>query len=538
MWLRRLFCLWLLTCVLSAAVSAAPAWAVLFGTPDCDDCRAFKGDWLDSAGFDTEAVLVFVDMSRMSDYRRFSQLEEALAVQERSASFPVILAGGQLHFGAEGLERVRDTAEELIARPQPELELLSGIREAARQAEGGSVITYAFPDEQPAKAAPASATRPQLLFFEQPGCRKCARQTSEFALLRERFPNLQLTIFDVTTLPGQAMLSRARHHLDIPDSDENLAPLVCWQAGWITGRLATADELADALQHDAQRSGEPFWLAPLQDDELQRESDRLRTFIGALTWWSVIGGGLLDGINPCAFATSIFLISYLLYLKRRRRDILIVGACFCLGVFVTYFLFGFALSWALRLLQQWQWVKSLLYGGFGLAGLVLCVMHLRDAFIYRRTGRASDMDMGLSKDTHRSIHDRIKRFTTVHVWLLGPAALILGAVVSSMELACTGQVYFPVIAALSEQGLNARFVLLLLLYNACFILPLAIITVLAAGGVGAKALGDWAKRHLFATKVAMACLFAALGFLMLAMALPNTGQSAPTTTTPSLQTTP
>ena len=88
-----------------------------------------------------------------------------------------------------------------------------------------------------------------------------------------------------------------------------------------------------------------------------------------------------------------------------------------------------------------------------------------------------------------------------------------------MELACTGQVYFPVIAALSEQGLNARFVLLLLLYNVCFILPLAVITVLAAGGVGAKSLGDWAKCHLIATKVSMAVLFAVLGVLMLTIAV-------------------
>ena len=241
------------------------------------------------------------------------------------------------------------------------------------------------------------------------------------------------------------------------------------------------------------------------------------TYVNPL--FHVLGGGLLDGINPCAFATSIFLISYLLYLRRSRRDILLVGACFCLGVFLTYFLFGFALSVALRQLQQWQWVKSALFGLFGVAGLVLCALHLRDALIYRRTGRASDMDMGLSKNTHRSIHERIRRLTTVRVWLLGPAALALGAIISAMELACTGQVYFPVIAALSEQGLNARFVLLLLLYNVCFILPLAVITVLAAGGVGAKSLGDWAKRHLVATKVSMAVLFAVLGVLMLTIAV-------------------
>lgn len=519
--LRLLFLLLTLLCV-SALSAAAPGWMVLFGTPDCDDCRAFKEDWADTAGFETEAVLVFVDVAPLSGYRRFSELEEALVGdQERSTAFPVILAGGKFHFGAEGLDRVREEASELLKMAQPQHPLLSGIRQAAVTAEPGAIVAYTFPAEPvkpAASVASTSATPAWLLFFEQPGCRKCARQSSEFALLRERLPHLEIASYDVTTLRGQAMLSRARRHLNLPDGDQNLAPLVCWTAGHITGRLATADELETALRATTPQDA-PFWLEPLSDDELQGETSRLQRLISGFTLSAVLGGGLLDGINPCAFATSIFLISYLLYLRRSRRDILLVGACFCLGVFLTYFLFGFALSYALRQLQQWQWVKSALFGLFGVAGLVLCVLHLRDALIYRRTGRASDMDMGLSKNTHRSIHERIRRLTTVRVWLLGPAALALGAVISAMELACTGQVYFPVIAALSEQGLNARFVLLLLLYNVCFILPLAVITVLAAGGVGAKALGDWAKRHLVATKVSMAVLFAVLGVLMLAIAV-------------------
>ena len=233
---------------------------------------------------------------------------------------------------------------------------------------------------------------------------------------------------------------------------------------------------------------------------------------------SSVCGGLVDGVNPCAFATSIFLISYLLYLKRRRRDIIVVGSCFCLGVFITYFLFGLALSSVLRQLQNWRWLKIALYGGIGIIGLVLCVLHLRDAIRFRRTGKASDMDMGLSKDTHRNIHEKIRKFTTYRTWLMGPAAVLLGGMVSTMELACTGQVYFPMLAAMSAQGFNARFIRMLTCYNLFFILPLAVITVLAAYGVGAKSLGDWAKNHVFSTKIVMAALFALLGVLMLWLA--------------------
>jgi cytochrome c biogenesis protein CcdA len=159
------------------------------------------------------------------------------------------------------------------------------------------------------------------------------------------------------------------------------------------------------------------------------------------------------------------------------------------------------------------------YGALGLCGLVLCGLHLRDAFRYRRTGKASDMEMGLSKETHRGIHDRIKRFTTVKSYLLGPAAVLLGGLVSSMELACTGQVYFPVLAALMKDGVTPRSLGLLLIYNLCFLVPLVVITVLAAYGVGAKALGEWARRNVFSTKVLMAGLFAVLGLVMIVMSV-------------------
>ena len=127
--LRLLGLLLTLLCV-SALSAAAPGWMVLFGTPDCDDCRAFKEDWADTAGFETEAVLVFVDVAPLSGYRRFSELEEALGGdQERSTAFPVILVGGKFHFGAEGLDRVREEAGELLKTAWPSHPLLTDIRQ-------------------------------------------------------------------------------------------------------------------------------------------------------------------------------------------------------------------------------------------------------------------------------------------------------------------------------------------------------------------------------------------------------------------------
>jgi cytochrome c biogenesis protein CcdA len=86
-----------------------------------------------------------------------------------------------------------------------------------------------------------------------------------------------------------------------------------------------------------------------------------------------------------------------------------------------------------------------------------------------------------------------------------------------MEFVCTGQVYLPMIIAINRLGFGARAFSLLLLYNVAFIVPLVAVTILAYYGVGANALAKWAREHVFATKVAMAVLFLAMGILMAAM---------------------
>ena len=181
----------------------------------------------------------------------------------------------------------------------------------------------------------------------------------------------------------------------------------------------------------------------------------------------------LGTVSTLRFCHSVFLIGYLLYLKRSRREIALVGAGFCLGVFCTYLLFGLGLSFLIDFLNRMLWLKITIYAVFGVAGLYLCFGHLRDAFRFRRTGKASTFSLGLSIERHRRIHDQIRRLSDKRSWLMFPCSLLLCWIVSSLELACTGQVYLPTLAAINAHGLNTRALLLLLLYNLFFILPCA-----------------------------------------------------------------
>ena len=84
-----------------------------------------------------------------------------------------------------------------------------------------------------------------------------------------------------------------------------------------------------------------------------------------------------------------------------------------------------------------------------------------------------------------------------------------------MEFACTGQVYFPVIMAIMAKGFTPKAFMLLIIYNVCFILPLLLVTAVALRGAGIKSLSDWARTHVFGTKIAMSAIFAIIAMAML-----------------------
>jgi cytochrome c biogenesis protein CcdA len=93
------------------------------------------------------------------------------------------------------------------------------------------------------------------------------------------------------------------------------------------------------------------------------------------------------------------------------------------------------------------------------------------------------------------------------------AAFVAGIIISFLELACTGQVYAPIIYSI-QQG-RADAVAWLLAYNLAFILPLIVIFALAFSGMSNKALIDFQTRHTFSVKVALGFVFLALAAVIL-----------------------
>ena len=238
-----------------------------------------------------------------------------------------------------------------------------------------------------------------------------------------------------------------------------------------------------------------------------------------ITFWAIIGAGLVDGINPCAFAVIVFFISFLTVYKYTRREIVLVGTAYCVAVFCAYLLLGLGVFKFLYAMRGFAYVIKTFY--ILTAGLCLLFFFLAiyDFWIYCKTKKSDGMLLQLPLSLKTRIHKimgfflRDKQKSTVRLLL---ASLAVGFGVTLIEAVCTGQVYVPTcVLIMQEPAFRARAIFYLVLYNLMFIVPLVVVFVLALLGYESKTFNEWLKKHLGLTKICLCLVFLGLFLLLL-----------------------
>ena len=218
----------------------------------------------------------------------------------------------------------------------------------------------------------------------------------------------------------------------------------------------------------------------------------------------LIGAGLLDGINPCAFATLIFFISVLTLSGRSRGALLAIGLSYTLGVFLSYFAVGAGFLSLGRLIPTRSMLAEIMELLLMIFLAVMAGLSFRD-YLLARKGRLSELALRLSPAAHRRVHGLIRGVKGSPV--IGAAAFLLGAGVSLLELGCTGQVYLPAIGYILKVEGRAGGFFYLLIYNSAFVLPLVLILGIAVWGGGSERLGLWLKGHVAVVRLLFTIFF-------------------------------
>jgi cytochrome c biogenesis protein CcdA len=292
------------------------------------------------------------------------------------------------------------------------------------------------------------------------------------------------------------------YYMGASEIEENLEPEILYYLDTGSYRSRTELPASASARHEGIRTAGP-----------PSSGTALRTL-------PVFIAGAADGINPCAFATMLFFLSFLTLRRRRRREVLTAGFVFIAAVFVTYFGIGFGLFRGIRAASGFGSLSTALRILVTMVTSLFAALSIRD-YIMMKRGRANDAVLKLPAVLTARIHrvvragvgggsagdDSDDRRTGAVV--LG-GIFLTGVFVSVLELACTGQVYFPTIVYMVRQEMSAGGLFLLTVYNIGFILPLVAIFLLITFGTGSDRIARAFREKGAAAKLVLAGVFVLL----------------------------
>jgi thiol-disulfide isomerase/thioredoxin len=421
------------------------------------------------------------DIDILANYRLLEEMEAAKNTY--SDDLPVIFVGDSVFYGPESLYKRLEVV--LRVFPRPKLPVVKEPIEDTLPVVKGEI---------------------EILYFYQPGCGECARLEALFNNLEKNYRNIHVLRHDVLSDSGKIKLEALSAAIGIPERERLIVPVVVVGKGHLLKEEITSENLFLLFEEYEELS------YPAVDTLLQEaESDIFRRF-GRFSWLGIAFAGLLDGVNPCAFATIIFFVSYLVFLGRRRRDIVLMAISFIVAVFVAYFLIGVGAYNLLKYLAGYDIVAKIIFICFGVVAFVLGVLSIRD-YVYARRGHLDRMILQLPLGIKQRIHRGIKEKTATGGIVLG--SFIAGLLISFLEFGCTGQIYLPTITfMISKAGWQLKPVLSLVLYNIMFIVPLVLFALLAVIFTTQRITKTLSAR-IPAIKLLTAALFFALGVLLI-----------------------
>jgi len=359
-------------------------------------------------------------------------------------------------------------------------------------------------------------------FFGVATCQECFEAEMMLDSLKyEIDDDVVLNKFMLTEAKNQELKLKYARVYDIPESEYDLYPLIFIGKDAFYPSNMNPDGLLKSMQNYSQEERETKLkeIEELEEDVSQRLKDRYEQFSVLV----VLGAGLIDGINPCAFVVLIFLVSYLYYVGRGRNEILIAGFFFAIGIFGAYLAMGTGLLGAVGYLESVSRIFQLVfYPAMAVFTGILAVLSILDFYRMHFKGKKAVLELsaGLKKKTHDIIRKNARAKT---IWI---ASLVTGVLVSFVEFMCTGQVYLPTIVyVINSAGVSADALGFLVIYNLGFTVPIIAITLIAYFSSSTKKIQEYMTSTNAAAKIKliMGALFTVFFIIMLNITLKTFG---------------
>lgn len=219
---------------------------------------------------------------------------------------------------------------------------------------------------------------------------------------------------------------------------------------------------------------------------------------------AVIVTGLVDSVNPCAFAVILLLLAFLFTLRQSRGRILKLGLVYIGMIFIVYFAIGLGILRAVRFSDDPHFVARA--GSWLLIGLG--GINLMEYFF-----PAFPIKLHMPKNAGVKTNELIKQATL-------PATIGAGLLVGLCTFPCSGGIYVSIITLLNAKTTLGWGLAYLGLYNVLFVLPLIVILLSVGNRAAARAWARWERENAGRIRLWYGAIMVLLGAAMFLWVIP------------------
>jgi len=374
----------------------------------------------------------------------------------------------------------------------------------------------------------SNSPKVDLYMFWGDGCPHCAKEEVFLKSIESKYPDLRIQKFEVWdhqknaslmlkvakelkaeaggvpfTIVGDQYFSGFDESYTAPKIEariqECLAGVCPNSVAAIVPAIKSNEEVKNTTSIDTTQENKPKTVGKI-DAGFFGEIDMSKFSLPALT----IIIGVLDGFNPCAMWTLVFLISLLIGMQNKKR-MWILGSSFIVASAAVYFLFMVAWLNIFLFIGVLTWVQTLI----GLVALAGAWYSLKD--FYKNKDAACEVgDVQKKKKTM----DKLKTYVShQNFWLALFGIMALAFMVNLIELLCSAgfpAVYTQVLAMNNMTGWH--YYAYILLYIFFFMLDDLVIFFIAMFTLQATGL---TTKYTRASRLIGGVLMLIIGLLMI-----------------------
>lgn len=325
--------------------------------------------------------------------------------------------------------------------------------------------------------APTSlnATKVTVYFFWGEGCSHCAKAKPFLHELSQRYPQIEIKMFEVWHNPENLRLMKAMGN-DY-GFDPKAVPVTFIGKQYFEGfNDVFANKIETAIKEQLKNndSNNVLDVVPKEKSQSLPASSKpvsepltqdiiYLPFIGEVNlsgqslFVSTLLISFIDGFNPCSIWVLTMLLAITLH-SGSRKNIIIIGFVYIFITGLIYALFMIGLFTVFSIVSYLVWIQS----AIALMALLFAIVNIKDYFWYQE-----GLSFTIADENKPLVYKGIQKVMNAgeSTWGMIGATIVLAAGVSMIEFSCTAG--FPVVWSsllIAQNTTPEVFILLLLIY--------------------------------------------------------------------------